>query len=75
MRDSHRYYSTKDTSPIAVVDVVFVYDEAPRGMWKLGLIERLIRGREKQIRRAVVRLRSGQSSFAFLKHPVQRLYP
>ena len=55
--------------------MLFLSDEAPRGMWKLGLIERLIRGREKQIRRAVVRLRSGQSSFAFLKHPVQRLYP
>ena len=75
LRDSHRYYSTKDTSPIAVGDVVIVYDEAPRGMWKLGLIDRLIRGRDKQIRGAVVRVRSGQGSFAFLKRPVQRLYP
>ena len=73
--DSHRYYSTNDTSPIAVGDVVIVYDEAPRGMWKLELIDRLIRGRDKQIRGAVVRVRSAQGSFAFLKCPVQRLYP
>ena len=75
LRDSHQHYLTKDTSPIAVGDVVVVYDEAPRGIWKLGLIDRLIRGRDKPICGVVVCVRSGQGSFAFLMHPVQHLYP
>ena len=54
-----------------------VHDEAlPRGFWKLGRIQSVIVGRDRQARAATVKLMSknGQSTIT-LNRPLQRLYP
>ena len=59
---------------IVLGDIVLVHDEAyPRTYWRLGKVERLIKGCDEQIRAAVfpVASRSGTTT---LKQPVQLLY-
>jgi hypothetical protein len=67
------YKSTSDT--VSVGDVVIIHDDSPRGFWRLGLVDRLIEGRDNEVRGAVVRVKSGQGASSFLKCPIQRLYP
>ena len=56
-------------------DIVLVHDEAhPRTYWRLGKVEKLIKGCDEQIRAAVVRVAS-RSGTNTLKRPVQLLYP
>ena len=45
-------------------------DERNRGKWKLGIVEKLIPGRDQVVR--AVRLRAGKS---YLERPVQHLFP
>ena len=59
---------------VAIGDVVIIHDDVQRGLWKLGLIESKITGKDGQTR-AVVRVRSGQGTSAFYRRPLQRLYP
>ena len=35
----------------------------------------VIRGRDEQVQGAVVRVKSGQGSYSFMRRPIQRLYP
>ena len=57
----------------ALGDIVLVHDEAyPRTYWRLGKVERLIKGRDEQIRAAVVPVAS-RSGTTTLKRPVQLL--
>ena len=49
-------------------------DDHPRKFWKLGKVEELISGNDDAIRGALVRIRAG-NSHAFVKRPVQWLYP
>ncbi|KAL5509850.1 hypothetical protein EMCRGX_G005289 [Ephydatia muelleri] len=57
----------------ALGDIVLVHDEAyPRTYWRLGKVERLIKGRDEQIRAAVVPVAS-RSETTTLKRPVQLL--
>ena len=59
---------------IELVDIVLVHDEAyPRTYWRLGKVERLIKGHDEQIRAAVVPVAS-RSGTTTLKGPVQLLY-
>ena len=60
---------------IALGDIVLVHHEAyPRTYWRLGKVERLIKGHDEQIRTAVVPVAS-RSGTATLKRPIQLLYP
>jgi hypothetical protein len=52
-------------------DVVLIRgEERNRGKWRIGIVEKLIEGRDKVVRGA--RLRAGKS---YLERPVQLLYP
>ena len=77
LRDMHRFNITSGGRGchIALGDIVLVHDEAhPRTYWRLGKVEKLIKGCDEQIRAAVVRVAS-RSGTTTLKRPVQLLYP
>ena len=50
--------------------MIIKWDERNRGKWKLGIVEKLIPGRDQVVR--AVRLRAGKS---YLERPVQHLFP
>ena len=54
LRESHKIHQKGATSTVSVGDFVVVYDDTPRGMWRMGLIDKVIRGKDEQIRGAVV---------------------
>ena len=76
LRDAHQFQTRSNgTHHISVGDVVLIHDDDhPRTFWKLGKVEELISGSDDAIRGALVRIRAG-NSHAFVKRPVQRLYP
>ena len=55
--------------------MVIIHDETPRGMWRVGIIEKELKGKDQETRGVVVRVKSGQGPSSFLKRPIQRLYP
>ncbi len=78
LRESHRQSMKKSPShpQVAVGDVVIVHDDGlPRGLWKLGRIERIITGRDGQARGASVRVASRDRQSTHLHRPLQLLYP
>ena len=50
-------------------------NKIPKQLWRLGKVERLLPGRDGQVRSAVVRVKSGNSPTAEWRRPLQRLYP
>ena len=77
LRDMHRFSIATGGRGHHIVlgDIVLVHDEAyPRTYWRLGKVERLIKGHDEQIRAAVVPVAS-RSGTTTLKGPVQLLYP
>ena len=75
LRESHRWYKGGRPDKVDVGDVVIIHDKSPRGLWKLGIIEKTLKGRDKEVRGAVVRVGSGSQPSSFLRRPIQRLYP
>lgn len=76
LREQHRYLPNPKgiATPIAVGDVVIVHNEnLPRGLWKLGRIQRLIPGADGRVRSAVVRVGSQGQRATTVKRPIQRL--
>ena len=75
MREHHAI--AKKTSKVPGInqgDIVSIHeDKIPRQQWKVGLVDRLIQGRDGQVRAAVVKLSSGK--IKELTRPVQCLYP
>ena len=66
--------SSKRKSP-KVGDLVTVYDEGTkRGSWKLAVVERLIAGKDKEIRGGSVRVFT-KGKQVRMSRPVQRLFP
>ena len=56
-------------------DIVLVQDETlKRGKWKLGKIERLILGRDQEIRGASVKVITNDNALS-INRPVQKLFP
>ena len=74
-RENHRRSKKESCDDVAIGDVVIIHDDVQQGLWKLGLIESKITGKDGQTRGAVVRVRSGQGTSAFYRRPLQRLYP
>ena len=65
-----------DNSRILVGEMVIVKDEhLPRGLWKLGLVQEIMRGRDGQTRAAIVKVASHDRQHLILKRPIQLLYP
>ena len=49
-------------------------DKIPRQLWKIGRIENLLRGRDGNVRAAIVKT-SSEGRTQHLQRPIQRLYP
>uniref|UniRef100_A0A1X7TV90 DUF5641 domain-containing protein n=1 Tax=Amphimedon queenslandica TaxID=400682 RepID=A0A1X7TV90_AMPQE len=74
LRESHKRISRGDGDIASLGDVVIIQDESPQGFWRLGLIED-IRGEDGLERGAIVRVKSGSGPSAFIRRPLQRLFP
>ena len=58
-----------------VGDLVTVYNEGTkRGSWKLAVVERLIAGKDEEVRGAIVRVMT-KGKQVRMSRPVQRLFP
>ncbi|XP_074629581.1 uncharacterized protein LOC141887214 [Acropora palmata] len=78
LRNSHRL-KTRDAEgqTVAVGDVVIVHEDGlHRGLWKLGRVESLIKGKDGLVRGAVVKSTTPKRrNPTRLRRPLQRLYP
>ena len=75
MVELHRQHKPKASTELLISPgaIVVVHDEGlPRGGWKLGKVEKVLPGRDGQIRGAVVRLGTRST---VIRRPVQLLYP
>lgn len=57
-------------------DIVTIYDEGhPRGLWRLGKVESLVRGADGVVRGVHVRVMSRKGHPKTLRRPLQHIYP
>ncbi|XP_028394878.1 uncharacterized protein LOC114519022 [Dendronephthya gigantea] len=71
LRERHNLTHNVKERELKRGDVVLIKgEEKNRGLWKIGIVEKLISGRDSVVRG--VRLRAGKS---FLERPIQFLYP
>jgi hypothetical protein len=78
LREAHRHSARKrgKADIVKIGDVVIVHDDdQPRGLWRLGRIEKLITGADNRVRGAVVKVKSKKRRPTTLKRPLQKLYP
>ena len=80
LREVHSYTARKQSksehSIVAVDDIVIVHDEhLPRGLWKLGKIVSVMKGRDGFIRGATVKIGNRDGQEVLLNRPIQLLYP
>ena len=65
-----------ETVQIAENDVVILHDEnLPRSRWRLGRVEKLIRGDQDIVRGAVVKVTGKKGNPSRLNRPVSKLFP
>ena len=75
LRESHENKTAgKGRSPMQGDVVVVHEDGVKRGLWKMGVVEGLIRGRDKEVRGAHVRVITNGRD-VHITRPVQKLYP
>ena len=75
LRESHRKQGSSNRKSPKVGDLVSVYNEdTKRGSWKLTVVERLILGKDKEVRGANVRVIT-KGKIVRLSRPVQKLFP
>ena len=78
LREALRHHHMSDVTdiPITVGDIVIIHDEnLPRGLWKLGRVEKLMVGTDGKVWCAEVRISASGRSSITMKRPLQRLYP
>ena len=77
LRDSHRCRATNKEVPIVKTgDVVLIHEEdKPRGFWRLARVQKLLAGKDSEIRGAVLRVSNRNGQLSTLQRPVQHLYP
>lgn len=78
LREFHRHQKTTKGVQDAVTEgkVVTVYENGtPRGLWRLGRIERVIVSHYEKVRSAVIRVCSKTGHCTTLKQPIHHLYP
>lgn len=77
LREFHRVREEKGTAyVVSEGDMVTVYDEGhPRGLWRLGKIEGLVRGADDVVRGVRVRVISKKGHPRTLRRPLQHIYP
>ena len=60
---------------VSIGDVVIVFEEnVKQGLWKIGKVEEVIRGRDGVVRGAKVKVMT-KGKLVLLNRPVQKLYP
>ena len=78
LRNSHRLkMKDPEGQTVAVGDVVIIHEDGlHRGLWKLGRVESLIKGKDGLVRGAVVKSTTPKKGNPTrLRRPLQRLYP
>ena len=80
LREVHAHTSKRGPSDshthISVGQIMIVKDEhLPCGLWKLGIVQEVMKGRDGLIRAAVVKVASRGWQHLILKRPIQLLYP
>ena len=74
LREYHKMQGRKSVS-IEIGDLVLVQeDNIRRGQWKMAVVEKLIKGKDGEIRGAVVR-KAGKGKPQSFVRPLQKLYP
>ena len=57
-------------------DVGCIHEKTtPNQLWRLGRVQRLLPGRDGDVRSAVVKVNSGNLTSSEWRRPLQRLYP
>ena len=73
------YQKLKGREPkrmIQVGDVVHIYaDKTPRQQWRMGKVEKLLKGRDNMVRAAEVITVDNSLRRILMKRPIQKLYP
>ena len=78
LREAHRSCRRNKgvKEPVKEGAVVIVYEQgSPRGLWRIGRIEGVIKGHDGGARAAHVRVQSRSGRPIILKRPIQHLYP
>ena len=80
LREAHKRSMSKTHSKkpadLSVGDVVIVHSERlPRGLWKLGRIQELLKGRDGHCRAAIAKTTASDGQSVLLRQPIQLLYP
>ena len=80
LREAHAYVARKHSDHgnphVTVGDIVIVSDDSlPRGQWKLGIVQELLKGKDGMVRAATVKIASSDQQYSTLKRPIQLLYP
>ncbi len=78
LREFHRNRKVDRGVPDAVREgqVVTIFDDGqPRGLWRLGRIEGVLKSADGKIRGALVRTQSKTGRSTVLRRPIQHLYP
>ena len=74
LREYHKESSNKSVC-VAKGDLVLIHeDNVKRGLWKMGVIEELITGKDGKTRGATVR-KAGKGKSEFITRPLQKLVP
>ena len=69
LREFHRN-TGRNEQTIKAGDIVQIHDESPRTNWKLGIVTRLVRGKDGLVRSAHIRTRTGDTT-----RPIVKLFP
>lgn len=73
-RDRNPSQSTRETA--RVNDIVIVHDEKhSRGLWRVGRVTHLVRGKDGKVRGAKVRVAERGKKPTTIRRPLQKLYP
>ena len=79
LREAHGHSMSKrhgKPTDLSIGDVVIVHNEKlPRGLWKLGRIIELLKGRDGHFRAAIVKTTRTDGQSMLLRRPIQLLYP
>ena len=77
LRETHNLSSSHRGEPcIKEGDIVTIHqDKMPRGFWRLGKVQTIIQGKDKNIRGATIKLVSPNGKLTVINRPLSKLYP
>ena len=76
LREHQNTKKPKSGEKVSIGDVVTIFEEKlPRQGWRMGRVERLLQGKDGQIRSAVVRVHQGGQKSTLFRRPLRKLYP